>query len=303
MENSALPPQLSRESVGQFDAQEWVSEGDQLLASAKMMRIGWLVGMKRRLAASDRQIDRIWTMFEGPPKACILLLGYAVEMYLKAALTKAYYGCSEEMFDRDVRKRFGHELGEMAREIGFSVSTKDLADLRILKEMIVHGARYPIRERAPGSYTRQQAERLWQSINRPEFTRLRILAIRIRKHALKIDMDGYDPAYFARRRIDSDGYVAFRSGGRLAPRISYRLSTEQRASGETSLKHVRDIVEEKIMVYPLLMWNYSLIQEDRLLPDGTSRTVVVQHPASPAPKMEDLLRDMSGDGERTQRPT
>ena len=48
----------------------------------------------------------------------MLLLGYAVEMYLKAGLAKAYRGCSDGMFDRDVT-RFGHDYKRIAAAIEF----------------------------------------------------------------------------------------------------------------------------------------------------------------------------------------
>jgi hypothetical protein len=292
MPNSTPPSRLSEKSVGQFNARAWLDEGDQLLVSAKMMRVAWMAGMKRLPSAGDGSLKRAWAIFEGPPKACMLLLGYAVEMYLKAALTKAYYGCSEGMFDRDVRKRFGHELVEMARETEFRLSSRDIVDLRVLKDLIVQGARYPIKERAAGSYTRQQAERLWQSINRSEFTRLRILAIRIRKHADGIDMDAYDPARFQYHSVDADGYIAFRCGGRLSPRITYRLSSKQRASGEESLKQMRDLIDTDMLLYPLVTWDYAFILEDVMLDAGTNRTVVVQRPTTSAPRIDDLLQKL-----------
>jgi hypothetical protein len=292
MPDSTPPSRLCEKSVGQFNAGAWLDEGDQLLTSAKLMRVAWMAGMKRLPSAGDRGFGNAWALFEGPPKACMLLLGYAVEMYLKAALTKAYYGCSESMFDRDVRKRFGHELVEMARETEFRLSARDIIDLRVLKDLIVQGARYPIKERAAGSYTRQQAERLWQSVNRSEFTRFRILAIKIRKHADGIDKDAYDPAHFQYHRVDTDGYIAFRCGGRLSPRITYRLSSKQRASGEESLKQMRDLIVADVVLYPLLMWDYAFILEEVFFPEGTNRTVVVQRTSTHAPRIDDLLKNV-----------
>lgn len=218
-----------------------------------------------------------------------MLLGYAIEMYLKAGLTKVYFGCSEEMFDRDVRKRFGHELIEIANEIAFELSPQDRADFSTLQDMILFGARYPIKEHMAGSYIRQKAKRLWQVWNRPEFTRMRLLAIRVRKHAARIDMDSYDAAHFQSHQIDSDGYLAFRCGGHLPPRITYRLSSEQRALGDTKLSDIRKLVEENSLFLPLSFWDYSLIQEDRSYPDGKFRTVVLQRPQHPAPRVSEVF--------------
>lgn len=290
---STVCAHLTHKSVGQYNAKEWLAEGDHLLRSAKLMRAIWAVKRRRSTATlsqhvEGRRMSRIWADIEGPPKASILLLAYAVEMYLKAGLAKAYLGCSEDMFDRDVRTRFSHNLLEIAHEIAFTTSDKDKTDLRLLQEMILSGARYPIKERLTGSYMRQRAERVWQVWNKPEFTRMRLLAIRARRHAANIDMDNYDPAVYQSHQIDSDGYLAFRCGGRLPPRITFRVSTEQRASGQTALSDIRKFIDDSVLYYPLRFWDYSLIQEDRIPPAGRAQTILLQRPDRTAPRWVEL---------------
>jgi hypothetical protein len=65
-------------------------------------------------------------------------------MYLKAGLVKAYFGCSEELFNHDVRKNFRHRLKKLADEIDLPSLGESKADLRLLESFIVDWARYPI---------------------------------------------------------------------------------------------------------------------------------------------------------------
>lgn len=270
---------LTSKSVGQFNAREWVNEGDHLFASAKATRAVWVVKrrkIRRKLdTLGERALGRnMWADLEGLPKSSILLLGYAVEMYLKAGLAKAYFGCSEEMFERDVKRRFSHNLNEIVKEIALDVSDREKNDLTILSEMIRFGARYPIKERADGSYTTQKNERLRQAWNKSEFTRMRRLALRVRAHASLIDMDSNEAAHYQWHQLDSDGYLAYRSGGHLPPRITYRLSTEQRAAGETNLSDVRKVVEDEMLHLLDRDWVRALILED------TKGATVIRQPLS-----------------------
>ena len=66
----------------------------------------------------------------------MLLIAYAVEMYLKAGLAKAYFGCSEEMFARDIKSRFGHRLVSLANEISFPLTSNEEMHLVCLRDMM-----------------------------------------------------------------------------------------------------------------------------------------------------------------------
>jgi hypothetical protein len=176
------------------------------------------------------------------------------------------------MFERDVKRRFSHNLNELVKEIAFHVSDREKNDLTILSEMIRFGARYPIKERIDGSYITQKNERLWQAWNRSEFTRMSRLALRIKSRALLIDADSRDAAHYEWHQLDSDGYLAYRSGGHLPPRITYRLSSEQRAADETKLSDVRKVVEDEALYLPYRDWDRSLILED------TESVTVVRQP-------------------------
>lgn len=123
---------LSNSSVGQFDPAAWIKEGDGLIASAKITRELWKkYRQEQKQGKQGAALD--WNLLTGLPRASMLLLGYSVEMYLKAGLAKAYKGCSENMFSQDVKGRFGHKLKKIAQEISFDFENGDKKNSMIYK--------------------------------------------------------------------------------------------------------------------------------------------------------------------------
>lgn len=204
-----------------------------------------------------------WDFFTGLPRASMLLLGYSVEMYLKGGLTNAYHGCSEEMFQRDIRRRFSHDFISLADEIAFPLENEDEKNLKLLQNMVLFDARYPVFVPEGTAYSdavNQQTGRIWNQGNFNSFTQL---ANRIRTHSKSIDSTSSNPASFISVNVDEDGYVAFRAGGNLPPRITYRLSSKQKRSGQTSVNDVKALIKKFnksriIMSY----WDRAWIYED-----------------------------------------
>ena len=205
-----------------------------------------------------------WDFLTGLPRASMLLLGYSVEMYLKGGLSKAYHGCSEEMFQRDIKRRFGHDFISLADEIAFPLENDDENNLnQLLQNMVLFDARYPVFVPEDATYSdaaNQQTGRIWSQGNFNSFTQL---ANRIRAHSKSIDSTSNNPASFISVNVDEDGYVAFRVGGNLPPRITYRLSSKQKRSGQTSANDVKVLIKKFnesriIMSY----WDRAWIYED-----------------------------------------
>lgn len=259
---------LSQRSSGQFDSKNWFDEGDGLLASAKRTRETWeehrrVFSATRRSGewqTRDRLLD--WNLLTGLPRASMLLLAYSVEMYLKGGITKAYRGCSEQMFERDVKSRFGHKFHATANEISFPLGKEDEKSLQLLQSMVLADARYPVFVPAGESYsdaTNQQTNRIWSVQN---FESWAGLAHRIREHSKSLDANSGNPAIFKSVKVDGDGYLAFRTGGGLPPRITYRLSSEQKHSGKTSAEDVKSIFSSSEFQIVHRNWDRAWIYED-----------------------------------------
>lgn len=205
----------------------------------------------------------------------MLLLGYSVEMYLKGGITKAYRGCSEQMFERDVKSRFGHKFKIMAHEIAFPLGNEDENNLLKLQNMVLIDARYPVFVPEGESYsdtTNQQTSKIWNS---QHFESLTELAMRVREHSKGLDRNSDNPAFLMTVNVDDDGYLAFRIGGDLPPRITYRLSSEQRQTGQTSTEDVKFLFQSSEFQRILHYWDRAWIYED-----GEGKTSCRARPSS-----------------------
>ena len=259
---------ISKRSAGQFDPKNWFSEGDGLFASAAKTRETWTdhrrafsqTVRKRRSEKSDRASD--WNLLTGLPRASMLLLAYSVEMYLKAGMAKAYYGCSARMFERDVKGRLGHRLVSMAKELAFNLKDGDETNLALLKDMMLFDARYPVFVPEGASYAdtvNRQTRRIWSSSNFEDYSEL---ISRIKQHSQLIDSDSSNPASCNSYRIDRDGYLTFRIGGNLPPRITYRVSLAPKSNCKTPPDEIKALFVSP--QYPQLSryWERAWIYED-----------------------------------------
>lgn len=289
IEKAIMPvlPRLSNRSEGQFNYRNWIEEGDGLFASSAQVRRSWQKHRSQhsknifgKNGVSGPSAPDDWHLLTGLPRSSMLLLGYATEMYLKAAITKAYRGCSNDMFNRDVRSRFGHKFIKMAEEIAFPKTSLDIESLNNLKEMVLVDARYPVFIKEHETYVKTVNQRTFKIWSEDGYQSLSALVQRVREHALKIDGDEANPSSFYSVSIDSDGYLAFRVGGHLPPRITFRISTLMRESNKTSVSDVKAIFETNGFsdLQLLRFWDRAFIYEDGLKSDGSPTTSRHQQP-------------------------
>lgn len=262
---------ISNRSVGQYDSRKWISEGDGMFASSKITREIW---KKKQLEVSEKvkQVSEgesrlfpvDWNLITGLPRASMLLLGYSAEMFLKAGIVRAYHGCSEEMLSRDLKNKFGHNYHCTAQEIQFPLEGNDVECLDILRKLVTVDARYPVLP--------SEGEKIHEAVNRrtgliwsdESYSSFSSLVERIRGYIIKIDGDEKNPAFFSSYNIDEDGYVAFRIGGNLPPRITYKVSSEMQSSGKSDLRDIRLILEREpeYCANILIHWDHCFIYED-----------------------------------------
>ena len=261
---------ISSRSTGHFDPKNWFSEGDGLLASATKIRDTWK-DHRQTFSQTIRNPQRAdpsdWHLLTGLPRASMLLLAHSVEMYLKAGMAKAYCGCSERMFNRDVKNRLSHKLTFMAKELLFDLKVNDEQNLAHLKDMILFDARYPAFVPDGASYSdtvNQQTQRIWSDNNFNAFSEL---AKRVRQHSHDIDSNSANPASFTSVTIDYDGYLTLRIGGNLMPRITYCVSSTQKSNSETSMDDMKALFASHKYQHINHFWDHAWIFED-----GENRT-------------------------------
>ncbi len=252
---------------GTFDARAWIAEGDGLRSSAEAMRELWRarkVAFDAALTAPAGRagpvIARDWSAITGMPRASVLLLAYTIEMYLKAGVVKAFAGCSEASLDKCLRT-FGHQYEDIAKEIELPLNAVDAEHFEALGRMVTTGARYPVAVvagAAPGYGDRAALENartfpIWSEDNFAEWLDL---AARLRAHAQQIDRDPACTAHFGSQQIASNGWIAWRRGGHLSPRITWKPSSEQRAAGQTGRAELHAMMarEVELFLLPLHDW-------------------------------------------------
>ncbi len=226
-----------------FDKQSWIEEASRHLRSAQILRDS----KRRRSAAhSKKQRPRIESILvmDAAVHSSVILVSYSVELFLKAGLTRVYIGCSKELFARDV-KRYGHKLVKLAREVEYPLTTATKKRLKELQAIILSEGRYPFLSQDPDRHRDSVNRRARQFWSDERFRELRDLARSVRSHVRMLDGDSDNPASFSNAAIDSDGYFAFRCGGRLAPRITVKYSSLQRANRTNNKRALKRLVGKR----------------------------------------------------------
>jgi hypothetical protein len=256
-------PIITHQSRGIFDAREWFEEGDGLLASARLTFATWIRRgrvLSKRLD-EERPVGRLWAEYRGLPRAATLLLGYAAEMFLKKALVRAYDGCPEGLFAHDVQRKFAHKLAQIAAEVDFPFKPGDQALFDRLQNGVMEEARYPLRPQQRSDYFMAKSVRDALFHSRQNFQELRELVGRTRDHAILVDQDENNPMSSRRWNIDADGYLVFRYGGNLRPRVTWRPSSDQVARNAALLDDMRKLVGSYFLLEAL--WDQCVFVEDK----------------------------------------
>ena len=274
---------MTKKSAGAFKPEAWQAEGERLLAVARLNRDLF----RRRRRGFHEKISkpqlkkanatRLWNELEGTARTPWLLVGYAVEMYLKAGLARAYAGCAESMFKRDVKIRYSHNLAKISREIAFPSAASDNKRFRDLKERLVAGRYPPFASNGVDDmeYVNAQTHKEWSD---DEFKKTYDLATRVRAHCARLDSDNKCPAKRMSVSIDEDGYLAFRTGGHLPTRITYRVSSVQRKHGETTLQDVISLFKGDDRFHRINCdWDNAMILEDGKDDNGQEKTYRRDH--------------------------
>lgn len=251
--------------VGKFDPNNWIEEGDGLLASARAIRAVWTL-QRRSIKHSNKsvppKIKIDWPKLNGMPRSSMLLLAYSTEMYLKSGLAKACRGCSEEFFSYLSQRKYGHRLYELAKAIDLPLADVHKDDFSVLTEMILKTARYPLDPEPGRNYTQLVNARTRSTWDDKSFRRYSNLAKNIRLFVSKLDHDSSNPASYVGYKIDQTGYFASRVGGGLRPRLTFRYSEEMKKAGKSDLETLKALLIENDMRSVLIYWDkYTFIED------------------------------------------
>ncbi len=228
-----------------YDKKSWLDEADRLRQSAKMLRT---IRKRRRTSfrrATETNRLRHVRAMEAAAYSSNLLLGYAVELYLKAGATTIYRNCSKELFNKEIKGKYGHNLARLARDIEVNYSADEGKILQALRKIILYEGRYPPLADTQRDHLKMLTERSIKFWSDDRFGQGMKLCNRIRSYVRKIDNDVNKPSSLFGYRVDDDGYFAFRCGGHLRTRITVKYSSKQRKLRSNNKRALRRLIKSQ----------------------------------------------------------
>jgi len=226
-----------------FDIRSWVDEADRHMLSAKTLR-----NIKKRRRALFKKPDKKSKLrhvqsMDAATHSSMLLLAYAVELYLKAGLTRIYLGCSKELFEKEVKGKYGHKLTKISKAIEYPKLAGDAKkQLKFLEDIIIREGRYPFLSKNKKEDIKSRNNRAARFWNDDEFKELVKLAESIRDYASTIGGSSEAPLIPLSLQIDHDGYFSFRCGGHIQPRITVKYSSLQRQNKEDNEAMLKSLI-------------------------------------------------------------
>ncbi len=125
----------------------------------------------------------------------------------------------------------------------------------MLEETIRYEARYPPfadNEKDATKRRNVRATNLWGD---KDFDRRVIPVSDIRNHVAKLDQDADDPGITCSVGLDSDGYLAFRSGGHLKPRMTVKFSSLRRRNRQNNKRALKSFIRKRA-TNPMVMHHW-----------------------------------------------
>jgi hypothetical protein len=134
-----------------LDVSAWVAVGDSLMGASQLLRPpldDWWVRTRRRFAGEKQESP-------GPPPAdaYYMLIGFAAENYLKAALVRRFRAKFEQEIDRDLElpgDLANHGIEALVRKVRVKTDDQELEILRMLESKVLWSGRYPSPRRPSG---------------------------------------------------------------------------------------------------------------------------------------------------------
>lgn len=263
MEPSAV--KITRHGQGDLGAADWGKEGDGLYASARHLWAAVIVRARKFEQIEDirtfkKTIYRHALINRSFPRASMLLIGYCVEMYLKGGLTKLLIGCADDVF-RSTLKSYSHDLEKLASDLLSDLNKEQRSDLRSLSNMVLNDARYPVEANSKEEYVKLSNKRASATNNGATFRRYCTLAKFIRERIALIDADSNEPCSTSHWRVDLDGYLCYRYGGHLSPRMTYRRCTSADFTEEVTAQEVLTIITNSGLLLPGSIEKYAIYSD------------------------------------------
>ncbi|MED5523171.1 MAG: hypothetical protein VX447_00245 [Pseudomonadota bacterium] len=238
---------------GIFNKNSWINEAENHIYSSSLLndhskksreKLNALTDKRNKtgIKSNTKEILNLIKKVEASSKSSLLLLGYSIELYLKAGLVRLHQNTTREDFHKLLRRKYSHNLKESAKLLGIELSRDDEIRLDRIKELVLDEARYPVTPVDPLEYI-GQANKVNSAVwSKTLYSDCLVLAQKIKDHVQSIDADTQNPAIFARFQISDDGYCAFRFGGNLPSYLLVHYSKIQVEENTNSPDHLLELI-------------------------------------------------------------
>ncbi|WP_020413259.1 hypothetical protein [Microbulbifer variabilis] len=257
-------------AYGTMSPDEWLKESKTQLISSKLLREAGTRKLEefRKIRCGDEPVTtgsrakayEYLSEKESAYKCSILLMGYAIELALKAGIVKLYKQIPIHLAESNLKKEYSHKLDLMVQDLGISLDKRENELIKLLIDFILEKARYPISAQNRDDHRNEwninqrnlQSDDLYKG-----FLALHEKIIDFTKSA---DRTSKNPAASGTAKFGDDGYFTFRLGGNLPTRIVFKYSSTQVESSQNTLEDLREIISVNSNLHPyfhMLINNWS----------------------------------------------
>lgn len=144
---------------GSFSPREWLQESNSQYISSKILRDA---GSKifQDFNSSEHTEDhgilvQVIHEKESAYKSGILLIGYAIELALKAGVLSFYKGLPKTTIESEIKHSYGHDLNKIAQDLSLNISISEKKLLKLVRDFVIEKARYPLNPISEPNYIKR----------------------------------------------------------------------------------------------------------------------------------------------------
>lgn len=257
---------------GEFSSNDWRKEAKIHYVSSFELRelADGLINKGSASISSDRKssdiafisLQKATSLY----KSSVLLLGYSLEMMLKSGVVSMYRDIPRKHLSK-VLKGFSHHLVKVAEFIELPISDSEEIILKRMGELVLGGARYPIRPKEGSGFSKEINELNSIFSNSDFYNKAKLLYEKCQKHVEGIKGSEKDPVSHGCLKIGSDGFLSYRIGGNISARVVVAYSSEQKRNNKDNLLELWKEINEA---------EYLKVQLHMLLIDGVNSVKVTE---------------------------
>lgn len=249
-----LPLKPSGEK-GIYNKLDWVKEADSKLTSARLLR-GCASDKKKELEhlrilkkeqgmrPTSKEVFDILDVRDSANKSSILLLGYSIELLLKAGIVSLLIYAPKYLLEKKVRS-YSHALCEIAIDLHVELTEEEDNLLQLLSSYIVRETRYPVTAKSVQDYCNQVNSIAALVSSDVQFSLGVDLYNKIRNLITEIDGTPDNMKIYCRLEMEADGFVTFRIGGPLPPVFIIKYCSTQIEHHIDNLDTIKELLKDK----------------------------------------------------------